>query len=167
LCDQWVIAPRRPPTEDPRFTPDWDRARRLCLERARRWGLSAADADDVVQEAVVRAWRRLPTLKDPARFDGWLVAICRNEALRRLERRVDLFELYERTAPAADDPSVGLAAAVDLRRALMELPPSDRLLLWLRFVEDLRHRDIGALMGISEVAVRIRVHRLLRRLGEH
>jgi RNA polymerase sigma-70 factor (ECF subfamily) len=166
-CDQCLIASRRPPTEDPPFTPDWDRALRRCFEQARRYRLADADADDVAQESAARAWRKLSSLKDPASFDGWLAAICRNEALRRLERRVDLFELYERAGPAADDPSPELAAAIDLRRALMELPPRDRLLLWLRFVEDLTYRDIGALMGLSEVAVRIRVHRLRRRLGEH
>jgi RNA polymerase sigma-70 factor, ECF subfamily len=141
-------------------------ARRRCVQAARRLGLSDADAQDVAQETLLRAWRRLPTLRDGERFEPWLLAICRREALRlmRSRSRQPVAEIPEDEASPLDQ----MAAAEDrlaLRDALGRLTPTDRRVLWLRFGEDLAHQQVANRLGLTETAVRIRTHRLRARLS--
>ena len=119
-----------------------------------------------MQEALLRAWRRIDTLHDEERFEAWLVAICRREALRRIATQADWIELQ---TPGEDAPADDPMARIDDRLALQDvigrLPPTDRRLMWLRFGEDRAHRQVADMLGMTETAVRIRVHRLRRRLS--
>lgn len=113
----------------------------------------------------MRAWRRLPSIDDPDRFEAWLIAICRREALRRLAAN--------RAMPATDmaddlgEAESGMAGVEHRTQAawlLSRLSASDRRLVWLRFVEDLAHAEVADRLGVSEQTVRVRLHRLRKRL---
>jgi RNA polymerase sigma factor (sigma-70 family) len=144
----------------------WEAARRRCVTEARRrYRLSEADAQDVAQETLLRAWRSRSTLQDASRFEPWLLAICRREALRHISAhaRLPSLELREDDAPSRNDT----AAADDrltLRDVVSRLTPTDKRVLWLRFAEDLDHRQVAQRLGLTENAVRIRTHRLRGRL---
>lgn len=108
---------------------------------------NAADAEDLVQEAFCRAFRRLDQLKDPTRFGPWLLQIVRNAARdlhRRGQRSQPLGERAE-GLEAAPEPVDG--AAVDAWRAL---PDDQRLVCWLKVMDGLPLRDIAELMGCSK-----------------
>jgi RNA polymerase sigma-70 factor (ECF subfamily) len=127
------------------------------------------DADvtrDAVQGAWSIAWRRLPSLRDPAQVRAWLVAIAANEArqaLRRQRRRpvVDLSATYDHAA--GGDPADAIEV-VDLQRALARLKPDERQLLALRFVAGLDSTEIARELGGSASGIRSRIARLVDRL---
>src|SRR3954462_13109938 len=86
---------------------DWPRVRQRCLREARRLLVEPEDAEEAVQEALVRAWRSAPTADGLESPVAWTLQITRNEALRVLERRKRLHarELPEKHAaePVSDD----------------------------------------------------------------
>lgn len=113
----------------------------------------AAEAEDLTQEAFLRAFRSLGTLRDPARFGPWVLQIVRNAARdvrRRAGRMTRLGEgdrsLPERTQGESVDDSGTLAA-------WRALPEDQRLVCWLKVVDGARFRDIAALLGVSKSAV--------------
>lgn len=113
-------------------------------------------AEDVVQEALLRSWRAFPQLRDPAAAKAWLFSIVRNEFYRavaksgpRLEN-VDDLELADESAP----PS-----GLEMREALMSLPPSYAEPLALQVLGGFSCAEIGAMMGISEGAAMTRLTR--------
>src|SRR5450756_120396 len=83
-------------------------------------------AEDATQETILRAWRDLPSLRDPDRFDAWLrrvlVNACRDEARRqrRFGSEVALLSVHE---PSIGDSSAGLAERDALERAFRRLSP--------------------------------------------
>lgn len=124
-------------------------------------------SEDAVQAAWAVAWRRLPTLRDPARLRPWLMSVAANEArqMARGDRRRVVRELrVEMREP--DAPNAERAALIDLANALAGLDDRDRALIALRYVADLDSSAIGSAVGMSASGVRVRLHRLLRRLRQ-
>ena len=121
-------------------------------------------AEDAVQEAAIKAWRKLHMLRENSSLEPWFMAIVANQcrAARRQRwwsviRRADV-EVAERMH---DDTTV---AALDLDRALDRLAPDDRLALYLHFYRDLTYEQVGTVMGTSMTAARSRVLRAAKRL---
>ena len=121
----------------------------------------AADAE---QAAWANAWRRLGTLRDPARLKGWLMALAANEArqILRSQRRRTVRELGVEGPASSPDPE--RAALIDLANALRDLDYRDRTLIGLRYIAELDSEAIGRELGLSASGVRVRLHRLLGRL---
>jgi RNA polymerase sigma-70 factor (ECF subfamily) len=129
------------------------------------------DAEEAVQEALLRAWRSHAQQREPGAELGWVLGITRNEALRSRARRqrrfevgTDADELPERGS--TDDAIGALVAALDVRRALEELAPEDVLLLRLRYERDLTQPGVAEVAGLPEGTVKVRLHRLRSRLRE-
>jgi putative glutamine amidotransferase len=118
-------------------------------------------AEDLRQEALVRAWRSLPPDLDPARQRAWLRATAEHLAIDELRRRrrrptTDLEGANElAAATAAPEPQAS-------REALARLDPHERFVLLLRFSGGLRHAEIARLLDIGEEAARKRVARARR-----
>jgi RNA polymerase sigma-70 factor, ECF subfamily len=124
------------------------------------------EAQDIAQEAVVRAWRHRATVREVADPAGWLAAITRNEAYRVLSRRPATLPLDDdlpRPAPDRHGPAV---TGLDVRRALRELEPLDRTIALLRYREDLTQPRIAQLLNMPEGTVKVRLHRLRLRLRD-
>ena len=122
---------------------------------------SRAEAEDAVQNAMLRAWRNSASCRTPEAPLPWLLQITRNEALR-LIRQNAAKGVSEEVAeePAEDDPKVADAPErVDLDRALAGLSHDDRRLLELRYREDLTQPAVAAALGIPEGTVKVRLHR--------
>lgn len=141
------------------------------LDRQLRFALSLLgdemDARDVVQEACLKAWRELPGLRDPARFESWLSQIVVNQARTALRRRVriqvrevpvDAIDVDAR--PRAGTTSVDEATSERdvLRRAFARLDADKRVLLVLHHVEDRSVAEIAALLRIPEGTAKWRLH---------
>lgn len=133
------------------------------------------DANDVVQEAYLRAYRALGGFRGDAQFTTWLYRITANcAATTLLRRRKSRTEPLSEDAPVVDlrvdrDPE-WRAAAGDQREAvaaaLGRLPTRLRQVIVLRDIYDLPHSAIAAELGISEAAAKVRLHRARRRLKE-
>jgi RNA polymerase sigma-70 factor (ECF subfamily) len=125
------------------------------------------DAEDVVQDAMLTAFERLDTCRDPARFPGWLLRIVRNRALNWLDQR------RRREAPGgvAWDPDRGPPAQADpalrhrLLAALDLLSPIQREIVLLHDLEGWTHAEIADALDCSEVLSRQHLfvaHRAMR-----
>jgi RNA polymerase sigma factor (sigma-70 family) len=121
----------------------------------------AADAE---QAAWAIAWRRLGTLRDPARLKPWLMSVAANEArqIMRSQRRRTVRELSVDGPASSHDPD--RSAVIDLANALDDLDHRDRTLIGLRYIAELDSESIGRELGLSASGVRVRLHRLLGRL---
>jgi RNA polymerase sigma-70 factor (ECF subfamily) len=140
-----------------------DDMRRVCVVVAG----SQTIAEEAVAAAWGIAWRKLGSLRDPARLRPWLVSVAVNEtrqALRRGRRRSRL-EVGPGPAdrPASLDPSL-TDSAIDLRVALGRMDPDDRALLAMRYVAGFDATELAAATGLTPSGVRSRLERLLARL---
>jgi RNA polymerase sigma factor (sigma-70 family) len=121
-------------------------------------------AEDVVQEAFVAAWKALPTLTEPAAFPGWLRGIVRHHAFRVIRRkRLQAVPLTEAEELPSDDPPAD--QLLEQRRqaaaalaAISELPDSLREPAALFFIHECSHQDIAAFLGLSATTVNNRLH---------
>lgn len=108
-------------------------------------------ARDAVQETLIRAWRDLPGLRDPDRFDAWLHRLAVNTCLdlvRRRKRRVVEVELEPVDGPATDDIAGGVADRELLDRALRRLDPGHRAVVVLHYYLGMPLPDVAAAIGI-------------------
>ncbi|MGH2844629.1 MAG: RNA polymerase sigma factor [Thermoleophilaceae bacterium] len=149
---------------------DWAGLRSRCLREARRV-LPSADAEEAVQEALLRAWRRRHACRTPHAPLPWVLEITRNEARRLLDQRSRRMghELVERTPqePLADDAELaGAATRVTVERALRRLDDTDRQVLRLRYDEDLTQPEVAHRLDLPEGTVKVRLHRARHRLRE-
>jgi RNA polymerase sigma-70 factor (ECF subfamily) len=109
---------------------------------------------------LLRAWRRRSTLRDSGSRKQWLAAIVRNEAFRYYARpRPDPTDELEQLQGHEDEMVVSATDRADLRAALEELSERERVLLSLRYEEDLTQPAIAARLGIPEGTVKVQLHR--------
>ncbi|TPW77443.1 RNA polymerase sigma factor [Schumannella soli] len=131
---------------------------------------SGADADDVVQEALITAWRRLPELREPAKVRGWLATIVARKATDRIRSRRETDPIDE-IDPAAvtDGPEEravlssqlqALAAAVDT------LPDEVRVTWTLREISGASYDEIAERLEVPVSTVRGRLARARAHLLE-
>jgi len=124
-------------------------------------------ADDATQETIVRAWRDLPSLRDPERFDAWLrrllVNACRDEGRRHRRRRPEMTLLpsYE---PAIGDSSAGLADRDALERGFRRLTSEHRTVIVLHYYIGLSLPEVASSTGAPLGTVKSRIHHATRAL---
>jgi RNA polymerase sigma-70 factor (ECF subfamily) len=118
-------------------------------------------AEDAVQQTLVIAWRELPRLRDPDRFDAWLhrllVHACYAEArsARQWSRPVRILPSDALTAP---DETLSIADRDELDQGFRRLPPDQRSILVLRHYLGLSPAEIAETLGIPEGTARSRLH---------
>ena len=123
-------------------------------------------AQDAVQAAWPKAWRKLGSLRDPERLRPWLMSVAANEArqLVRRQRRHQVLEIDLADIGSHRGDPAARPALADLAVALRRLSPDDRALLALRHVAGFDATEIGRALGMSPSGVRSRLARLLARL---
>jgi RNA polymerase sigma factor (sigma-70 family) len=155
--------------EGPHEQWDWSLIRRRCVLEALRILRRREDAEEVVQEALTRAWRSRSSCRTPDAPLAWCLQITRNEALRLIgRRRVALSDPLDENAELEDERARGederTVERVDLARALRELSAHDRHLIDLRYRRDCSHPEIATELAIPEATARVRLHRAHNRL---
>ena len=131
------------------------------------------EAEDVAQEAYLRVFRGLAGFRGEAQFETWLYRIVANAAITYLRRKGRFGELIidreDDPLEVAADVRVAEQAAdrEELSRALAALPISLRAVVVLKDVYGMPHKEIAELLGTTEGAVKVRLHRARRRLKEH
>jgi len=141
------------------------------------------DAEDVMQEALLKTFRHVQRIKEPAAFRTWLFRTVRNFCLMKRRRRAGE-PAHVLSLDSAPDGDAGGAAAPDvadgaahpdrvamnawlgrrLRTALASLAPVDRMIVLLREMEGLSTREVAEITRLSEVNVKTRLHRARARL---
>jgi RNA polymerase sigma-70 factor (ECF subfamily) len=123
--------------------------------------LRAADlAEDAVQEALVRAWKQLPSLRDPDRFDVWLhrllVNACADQG-RQLRRWSQQVRPLARDASTGDH-AVSVADRDQLERGFSRLKPEHRAVLVLHYYNGFSTAEIAGILAIPQGTARSRLH---------
>lgn len=131
--------------------------------------LPRPEAEEVAQEALVRAWQRRDSCRSPSAPLPWLLEITRNEARRTLGRQArrrghELVGAWPLEPDCEDDELAGTALRLSVEQALGTLADSDRHLLRLRYGEDLSQSEVARELGVPEGTVKVRLHRARHRL---
>jgi RNA polymerase sigma-70 factor (ECF subfamily) len=138
------------------------------------WRICGGDsglAEDLLQEAFVRAWQKLDSFRGESRFATWLHRLSANVALsdrrtrlRRVQSEISLDETVERTAVGS--PDVRAAQNSDLEQAIARLPERARVVLVLYDIEGYGHADIAQMTGMAEGSSKAQLHRARKLLRE-
>ena len=129
---------------------------RACERRlyrvARTMLRSEADCEDAVQEALLKAWAKLYTLREEAYFETWLIRILINQCRQIYRKQPPAAELTE-AVPAPEEGSA------DLMRALLTLPEKMRIALELHYIEGYSVKECARMLGVPEGTVKWRLSR--------
>jgi RNA polymerase sigma-70 factor (ECF subfamily) len=149
---------------------DWDWAdlrRRSRVEALRVLG-DPYTADEAAQEAMTRAWRQRHRCRTPGTPAAWVAQIARNEALRVRageKKQYDVATLAAQFHLGAETPAEDtLISKLTVQQVLSGLTLEERRLIDLRYKDDLAQPAIAKLLGVPEGTVKIRLHRLRKRL---
>jgi RNA polymerase sigma-70 factor, ECF subfamily len=147
---------------------------RAAVVRVAQSIVGREDAEDVAQDALLLAFKALPSIEEPGKFAAWLSAITRHRALRFIRRvsrqqkgRVELDELLLEQLGALSRPLVDESNGdEELGLALENVPADYALVLRLRFLDEMPLKRVAAFLGLSLATVKWRVHRGKRLLRE-
>jgi len=151
-------------------------SRRLYAVVWRLAGGQAARAEDLVQEAFIRAWQALPTFRFESAFSTWLHRLAVNTALMDLRSRVGAEDLETddsalENIATRDTAGQRARQQVDLERAVATLPERAGAVLVLHDIEGWKHEEIAAELSMAVGSSKAQLHRarnLLRtRLGDY
>ena len=154
--------------------PHRDRLYRLALSMM----LHPSDAEDVVQDTMLRAWERQSEWNQKNNIEAWLVEICKNLILDR-KKRANLMEVSlnsdtpthklqnNQTTLNRPDSQLEQKESIELiTRLISNLPQPLSNLVRLRDIEGLSYRDIAAQTDLSETQVRVYLHRARIRIRQ-
>lgn len=163
-----AAADSSPPTLDGFVALHYRRLVRLaglvCLDRS--------EAQDAVQNALLRAWRNQHRLRDPSRMKAWLDAIVVRESIRLNDRRGSWLRRLTRRGAESVESATGApsGAAVDLATGLRSLPSPQRAVMALHYEAGYTVGEIAELLDVPRETVRSRLRlarqRLRSRLAE-
>jgi RNA polymerase sigma-70 factor (ECF subfamily) len=133
---------------------------------------SAADAEDAVQETFLLVFRKVGAFRGESSVGTWLYRLGMNLCIDRLRsraageaRRTRPVDADPIPAPSGEDEMV--LTRLDLERAIAELPEGCRAAFLLHDVEGFDHREVGAILGVSDGTSKSQVHKARLRLREH
>lgn len=126
------------------------------------------EAEDVMQEAFLNAFRKINTYKGEVSFGAWLKRIVVNRSLDYLKKRKVQFEdISENTATIADEQMPSGEVDIDkLKEAIQKLADGYRVVLSLYLLEGYDHKEISQILGISNSASRTQLLRAKNKLKE-
>jgi RNA polymerase sigma-70 factor (ECF subfamily) len=149
----------------------WQRCCVVAQRVARRWAGSGADADDLSQEALLRAIESFDGLRDPAALHGWLQVIVSRSVARRVRivRRKTELTAYGSDPEALPSREAPPDFQVDLHRlldTLSSLPEEERRCFWLRRCEGMCIEEIARETALSPSTIHRRLNVAERRLAK-
>ena len=130
----------------------------------------ATAAEDVCQQAMLRACERRNELRDPAALRSWLAWVIVNEALQLVRRRkIESRVLVDAAAVSSETPVAG-DSGFELREAVLaavqDLPDTERVIIILRIMDGRSGREVVNLLGLSDSEISRRLHRGMEKLRQ-
>ncbi|GAB4395950.1 MAG: RNA polymerase sigma factor [Microscillaceae bacterium] len=134
---------------------------------------STESAEDLTHDIFLRAFLKLSTLKDPERLGGWLSTIAYNMSINFLNLRRDFqseaiethHQLSSTDEESREEASLREITLAELERLLHHLPDSDRVILLMRFQDEMSIKEIQDTLKIGESAVKMRLKRAKEKLA--
>ena len=131
------------------------------------------DANDVLQNALIKVWRNLGDFENRAKLSTWLYRIAVNEALDFLRRKKDVasLDVVENASVArslvADDYFDGSVAQALLQEAIALLPDVQRVVFNLRYYDDMKYSEMSKLLDTSEGALKASYHIAVKKISAY
>lgn len=141
--------------------PHRDRLYRLALSIT----MDTAEAEDVVQDVMLRAWERRGEWDTVSNTQAWLMQICKNLSLD-CKKRAHFEELQEQDRNHVDTDYDARESVSLIHRFISELPPPLDDLIRLRDIEGLSYREIAQQLSLTEDQVRVYLHRARQKLRD-
>ena len=139
----------------------WEKVFRLAMGYVN----NEAEAQDLTQETFIKVWENLSSFRKEAAIGTWVFRIASNTCLRQIENHKRKHHINIPKDIAAEYPDNFDEEVAFLYRSISELEELDRLIISLE-LEDVRQSDIASIMGVSEVNIRVRVHRIKEKLSK-
>lgn len=139
----------------------WQKIFRVCMGYVNNYSL----AQDLTQETFIIVWKQLPKFRNESNIGTWIFRIASNNCLRQIE----IENRYKKTAlplnikeerPTSIEPQIQL-----LYRCISELNEIDRIIISLE-LEEVKQSEIAQIVGLSEVNVRVKIHRIKEKLTQ-
>ncbi|TWT01563.1 sigma-70 family RNA polymerase sigma factor [Planomicrobium sp. CPCC 101079] len=121
------------------------------------------EALEALQETTYRAFKKIHTLKEPSYAKTWLIRIMINYCQDQIKKD----KRHIRNGQAADSSVSDDLAQLELQEALSTLSPTEQQLIYMKYFQDVKIKDIAAIEKIPEGTVKSRLHKTLRRLRSH
>lgn len=140
----------------------------------RRLVVDHEDANDVIQESLVKVFRKINTFRGRSSLYTWLYRIVTNEALsflrkqkRKATQSIDDEELLLANQLRADAYFDGDEAQVQLQAAIHRLPEKQRIVFNLRYFDNLSYQDISDILGTSTGALKASYHHAVKKIEQY
>ncbi len=134
---------------------------------------SRENAEDITQDAFIKAFQNINQLKDGAKFGAWMAVIASNLARNFLKRNKKIYytdeEVISSGEPEAVDTEDAALRSLEVervRQAIKRLPPEQYQVIVLQYYYDLKMEDIASMLNLRAGTVKSRLHRARKRLAE-
>jgi len=131
---------------------------------------NTADAEDILQESFIDAFRGLKDFQNRSTFGAWLKKIVINKSINKIKRKkekwvdINQTDVYAIQQEEAYDEEEDVFRVAEIKKAIELLPDGYRTVLCLYLMEDYKHEDIAALLGISHATARTQYMRAKKKL---
>lgn len=135
--------------------------------------LTHEDADDVLQNTFLKAWKSLPTFQGKAKLSTWLYRIAINESLDFLRRQKAATlssadaDLLVANRLMADEYFDGDKSQALLQEAIATLPDVQRMVFTLRYYDEMKYSDISEILGTSEGSLKASYHIAVQKISDY
>jgi len=125
------------------------------------------DADDILQNTLLKAWTGLPAFRWKSQIFTWLYRIATNEVLTFLKKSRSVKQLPLEDRLNADPPLFnGDQIQKALQKAILRLPPKQRLVFNMRYFDEIRYEDMSRILGTSVGALKASYHHAAAKVQE-
>jgi RNA polymerase sigma-70 factor (ECF subfamily) len=132
------------------------------------------EADDLLQDIFLLAYRKLGSFRGESSLGTWLYRLAMNHCLdvlrnrqTRMGQRTDSLDEPDAAPVASPTPVLGAVSRIDLERAIDSLPPACRAAFLLHDVEGFGHQEVGTVLGVSEGTSKSQVHKARMRIRSY
>lgn len=135
--------------------------------------LTHEDADDVLQNTFLKAWKSLPTFQGKAKLSTWLYRIAINESLDFLRHQKTAMlsnadaDLSVANRLLADDYFDGDKSQALLQEAIATLPDVQRMVFTLRYYDEMKYSEISEILGTSEGSLKASYHIAVQKITDY
>lgn len=132
--------------------------------------VSHEDASDILQDTLVKAYRKLWQLRDEKALAGWLFRIASNECntfLRRRSRELPITEDMEALLDGGDFLDTAKKAEIKLEKALLTLSPQQKTVFCLRYFDELEYEEISKITGSRPETLKVSYHNAKERIKQY
>ena len=148
----------------------YDRYSRAMFNTCARILNNLTEAEDVLQESFIEAFKNLGSFEYRTSFGGWLKQICINRSINQLKKRkitwldIDDQESFDKSEePIVDEEDLELKVAT-VKKAIMDLPDGYRTILTLYLLEGYDHAEIAGILNVAESTTRTQFMRAKQKL---